>query len=62
MLKYLITMNSRVSEEISSLINNAIGRLQSLFLKHLNKVLHTKSSYILIGIMESTSNSEMIMD
>ena len=61
-LKYLIGVNSRVSEEIGAVVGRSIGQLQGLFLKHLGKVLHSKSSYILISIMESTSNREAIME
>lgn len=61
-LKYLISVNQRVSEEVSSLINTYVGKLLSLFLKHLGKVMRSKGSYVLISIMENTSNKDLIMD
>lgn len=55
-------MNQRVSEEVSSIINNSISKLLGFILKHLNKVMMSKSSYVLISIMENTGNKDLILE
>lgn len=60
-IKMCISLSQSSHEEAQGFLSKVISKLQDLFLKNLDKVLLTRSSYVLIAIMEASNNADHII-
>jgi len=60
-IKQCITLCQQAPTEAEGYLSLSITKLQDLLLQHIQKTLTTKSSYVLIAILESTNSGSHIL-
>lgn len=60
-IKQCIILSQQAPAEAEGYLSTAITKLQDLLLQHIQKTLTTKSSYVLIAVLENTNSSSHIL-